>query len=70
MGDYRIEHPNGNMILVQARSDVKKWMLLGSGRGDTHVESGCTVGIREPTWEVRIGNDSYTVAIEWKVLNG
>ena len=70
VGDYRLEDPNGNIILVLARSDVKKWMLLGLGRGDTQVELGCTVGIREPTWEVLIGNDSYTVAIEWKVLNG
>ena len=70
VGDYRVEDPNGNSILVQARSEVKKWMLLGSGKGETQVELGCTVGIREPTWEVLIGNDSYTVAIEWKVLNG
>ena len=69
MGDHRIEDSNGNIILVQAGSEIKKWMLLGSGRGDTQVELGCTVGIREPTWEVLIGNESYTVAIEWKVLN-
>ena len=69
MGDYRLEHPNGNIILVQARSDVTKWMLLGSGKCDLQIQLGCTVGIREPTWEVLIGNDSYTVSIEWKVLN-
>ena len=70
MGDYRLEDPNGTMILVLARSEAKKWMLVESGRGDTQVKLGCTVGIREPTWEVLIGNDPYTVAIEWKVLNG
>ena len=45
-------------------------MLVGMGRGDTKVEVDCIVGIREPTWEVLIGNEYYMVAIEWKVLNG
>lgn len=58
------------MILVHARSEAQKWMLVGMGRGDTKAEVGCIVGIREPTWEVLIGNESYKVAIEWKVLDG
>ena len=70
VGDYRIQDPNENMILVLARSEVKRWLLVGTGRGDTRVELGCLMGIREPIWEVLIGNDSYTVAIEWKVLDG
>ena len=70
VGDYRIEDTNGNIILVQARSYAKKWMLLGPGRGDKQVGLDCIVGIREPTWEVPIGTVSYTVSIEWKVLNG
>ncbi len=57
------------MILVRERSEAKRWMLVGVGRGETDVEVGCMVGIREPTWEVRVGQECYMVAIEWKVLN-
>lgn len=70
VGDYQMKNPNGNMILVHAGSEVHKWMLVGVGRGDTKVEVGCMVGIKEPTWEVLIGNENYKVAIEWKVLDG
>ena len=61
---------NDGMILVEERSEAKRWMLVGKGRGETMVEVGCIVGLREPTWEVPVGHQLYTVAIEWKVLNG
>lgn len=60
---------NENMILVQARSEVHRWMFVGMGRGDRKVEVGCIVGIREPTWEVLIENEKYKVAIEWKIID-
>lgn len=67
----RVEDPNEGMILVQERNGAKKrWMLVGKGRGETKVELGCIVGIREPTWEVLVGQELYMVAIEWKVLKG
>lgn len=66
----RMEDPNAGMILVQERNEPKRWMLVGKGRGETNVEAGCIVGIKEPTWEVMVGQESYMVAIEWKVLNG
>ena len=65
-----MKNPNENMILIQARSDAKRWMLVGMGRGNIKVEVDCIVGIREPTWGVLIGNQNYTVAIEWEVLDG
>lgn len=68
VGAFQMKNSNGNMILVHARSEVHKWMLVGMGRGDTKVEVGCIVGIREPTWEVLIGNEYYKVAVEWKIL--
>lgn len=58
------------MILVEERSEARRWMLVEKGRGETKVEVGCTVGIREPTWEVLVGHQPYMVAIEWKVMNG
>lgn len=63
-----MENSNGNMVLVHARSEVHKWMLVGMARGEKKVEVGCIVGIREPTWEVLIGNEYYKVAVEWKIL--
>ena len=68
--DCRMEDPNEGIILVQERSEAKRWMLVGKGRGQTEIEVGCVVGIREPTWEVPVGDEFYMVAIEWKVLNG
>lgn len=65
-----MEDPNAGMILVQEMDEPKRWMLVGKGRGETRVEAGCIVGIREPTWEVMVGQESYMVAIKWKVLNG
>ena len=65
-----VEDSNERTILVQGRTEAKRWMLVGMGRGDTKVEVDCIVGIREPTWEVLIGTECYMVAIEWKVLNG
>ena len=65
-----MEDSNEGMILVQERSEGKIWMLVGMGKGDAEVEVGCIVGIRGPTWEVPIGDEYYSVAIEWKVLNG
>ena len=70
VGDCRVGDSNDGMILVEERSEAKRWMLVGKGRGETKVEVGCIVGIREPTWEVPVGHQLYTVAIEWKVLNG
>ena len=58
------------MILVEERSEAKRWMLVEKGRGETKVEVGYVVGVREPMWEVLVGYQSYMVAIEWKVLNG
>ncbi len=69
VGDCRVEDPNEAMTIVQERSEAKRWMLVGQLRGETKVEMGCSVGIREPTWEVLLGNELYMVAIEWKVLN-
>lgn len=65
-----MEDRNGGMILVQETSDEKRWMLVGTGRGEIAVGVGCIVGIREPTWEVPVRNETYRVAIEWKVLTG
>ena len=70
VGACRAEDPNEGMILVQERNGAKRWMLVGKGRGETNVELGCIVGIREPTWEVLVRQELYMVAIEWKVLNG
>lgn len=69
VADYQMKSQNENMILVQARSEVQRWMFVGMGRGDRKVEVGCIVGIREPTWEVLIGNERYKVAIEWKIID-
>ena len=68
VGDSRVGLTTEGMILVQERGEAKRWMLVGTGRGETNVEVGCLVGIREPTWVVLVGKDLYTVAIEWKVL--
>ena len=68
--DCRVKDPNEGMILVQERNEAKRWMLIGKGRGETRVEVGCILGVREPTWEVLVGRELYMVAIEWKVLNG
>lgn len=68
--EYRLEDSNERTIIVQGRTEARRWMLVGMGRGDTKVEVDCIVGIKEPTWEVLIGNEYYMVAIEWKVLNG
>lgn len=65
-----MKDPNEGMILVQERNEAKRWMLIGKGRGETRVEVGCILGVREPTWEVLVGRELYMVAIEWKVLNG
>ena len=58
------------MILVQEGGQAKRWMLVGLGRGELAVGVGCIVGVREPTWEVPVGRETYMVAIEWKVLIG
>lgn len=70
VGSCRVEDRNEGMVLVRDRSEAKRWMLVGKGRGETRVEMGCIVGIREPTWEVHVGHEDYVVAIEWRVLNG
>ena len=70
IGGCRVGIPNEGMILVQETNEAKRWALVGKGRGETRVEVGCIVGIREPTWEVLVGHELYMVAIEWKVLDG
>ena len=70
VGDYRVEDSNEGMILVRESSNAKRWMLVGRGRSEMEVGVGFVVGIKEPTWGVLVGHDLYTVAIEWKVLNG
>lgn len=70
VGDCQVEDPNEGMILVQERNAAKRWMLVGKGRGEIRVEVGCLVDTREPTWQVLVGHEPYTVAIEWKVLHG
>ena len=56
--------------MLEMNEEARRWMLIGTVRGERGVEVGCTVGVREPTWEVGVGDDSYMVAVEWKVLNG
>ena len=70
VGDCRQENPNEGMILVREMNDAKRWILVGKGKGDTAVDVGCIVGIKEPTWEVLAGDEIYMVAIEWKALHG
>lgn len=70
IGGCRVGNPNEGMMLVQETNEAKRWALVGKGRGETRVEVGCMVGIREPTWEVLVGHELYLVAIEWKVLDG
>ena len=70
MDNCSVKNSNEGMILVEERSGAKRWMLVGNGRGETKVDVGCIVGIREPTWQVPVGHQQYMVAIEWKVLNG
>ncbi|KAL9066956.1 MAG: hypothetical protein Q9161_007200 [Pseudevernia consocians] len=68
--DCRVHGLDEGMTIVQGRSEAKRWMLVGQGTGETKVEVGCMMGIREPTWEVLVGHELYKVAIEWRVLNG
>lgn len=51
-----------------------RWMLAGRGRGDNEVEVGRVVGVKEPLWDVEIGEEGererWRVGVEWKVLDG
>ena len=58
------------MVLVQEKERGKMWVLAGTGRGEAEVRVGCAVGVREPTWEIDIGGESWRVGVEWKVLAG
>lgn len=53
------------MVLVRGAEGSKGWMLVGKGRGEGELQLGCTVGVREPTWEVEAGQERWRVGIEW-----
>lgn len=56
------------MMLIRGAQGSKAWLLVGRGRGEIDVTLGCTVGVREPTWEVGEGDESWRIGIEWKVV--
>lgn len=70
VGELRGEDAGVGVVLVRERQEGKKWMLAGRARGDTEVEVGCVVGIREPSWKIGVEGESWHVAVDWKVLGG
>lgn len=54
------------MIMVR-NEEGKRWILLGRGRTKTDVEVGRVVDVREPMWDVLVGEVKWRVAIEWAV---
>ena len=64
----------GLVLVREMERDGERWMLAGRGRGDNEVEVGRVVGVREPLWDVEIGEEGererWRVGVEWKVLDG
>lgn len=58
------------MVLVRERHEGGRWVLVGNGKGEREVGVGCMVGIKEPTWKVKIESEIWRVGVEWKVLDG
>lgn len=83
VGDVRRLEGLGNGVMLARTSDggggggggagngEKGWLLMGQGKGreqDEHLRRGMTVVVRRPTWEVRLGQEDWGVAVEWTVL--
>ena len=59
------------ILLVRERGiDARGWVLVGIGKGDGDVEVGTSIGIREPIWDVEVGEEKWRVAVEWGVVDG
>jgi hypothetical protein len=49
----------------------KSWVLMGQGKrceNDEVLARGIAVGVRRPIWDVRFGEEDWSVAVEWSVV--
>ena len=45
-----------------------KWILVASKKADVLVREGDRLGVKRPTWDVQLGEEKWSVGVEWKIL--
>lgn len=62
----------GSPLLVEARQSdgtMDKLLLVVDAKNESiEVEKGSVVGIRAPTWDVELDGQSWTIGVDWKLL--
>lgn len=67
------EEGEGEGMRVLRDSGGRGWMLVGKGgggggrKGKRGVEVGGVVRVREPMWEVAMGEENWRVCVDWSV---
>ena len=60
----------GILLVREWGREPRGWVLVGIGRGEGDVEVGRVIGVREPIWDVEVGEEKWRVAVEWGVVDG
>ena len=60
----------GILLVREWGKEARGWVLVGIGRGEGDVEVGRVIGVREPIWDVEVGEEKWRVAVEWGVVDG
>ena len=55
-----------DQLVEKEQAEPRTWLLIGEG--NHIIKRGSRVGVKVPTWDIKIGEQNYGVGLDWDML--